>query len=371
MSALHEASCALRYYLAGDIGGTNSRFSLFSIEHVCHLDLGHGVPGTLQFRKTYKNDDYSSFLAVLQEFMNDPQSSPTIDVACFGVAGPTTNNWALLTNRGGWEIDGAALEKATGIRTVSVINDFVAAGYGVLTLNDDEECICIQKAPKVRTAPIAVVGAGTGLGECFMTPSPTVPAGQEHPEYSCFPSEGGHVEVAPKNALETELLAYMTKLHPARVSVERIVSGAGVAALYDFFAEKYPEKLDPELHAQINADESQKSGLVSMNQQDDICRMAMTMFVDVYGQEVGNCCLKFMPMGGLYLAGGISPKNVELLSDPNGPFLHSMLAKGRVSGFLKNIPVYCVMVDDVGERGARFVAHRSLLDLICHPPKKE
>jgi glucokinase len=240
------------FYLAGDIGGTNSRFSLFSIEHVCHIGHGQGVPGTLHFRKTYKNDDYPSFLAVLQEFMNDPQSTPAIAVACFGVAGPTSNNRAMLTNRGGWEIDGGKLEAATGITTVSVINDFVAAGYGVLTLDDATECVCLQDAPKLRSAPIAVVGAGTGLGECFMTPVASGPAGQV--EYTCFPSEGGHVEFAPKNPMEVELLAYMTELHPARVSVERIVSGAGVAALYDFFALKFPENIDAELHARVGWD---------------------------------------------------------------------------------------------------------------------
>jgi len=138
------------YYLAGDIGGTNSRFSLFSIENLCQIGHGEGVPGTLKFRQTYKNDDYPSFLAVLKEFMTDPQSSSSINVACFGVAGPTNSNRALLTNRGGWEIDGSSLEKETGISTVSVINDFVAAGYGVLTLNDATECVCIQ----VSSAPL-------------------------------------------------------------------------------------------------------------------------------------------------------------------------------------------------------------------------
>jgi glucokinase len=102
-----------------------------------------------------------------------------------------------------------------------------------------------------------------------------------------------------------------------------------------------------------------------MNQQDELCALAMNSFASIYGQEVGNCCLKFMPMGGVYLAGGISPKNIDLLRDPDGPFLRALLAKGRVAGFLKSVPVYCAMVDDVGERGARFVAHRSLLALMC------
>ena len=70
--------------------------------------------------------------------------------------------------------------------------------------------------------------------------------------YHCFPSEGGHVEFAPKNDIESELLAYLTILFPNRVSVERLVSGAGIAHTYDFFALKYPELVNVEFQAQVS-----------------------------------------------------------------------------------------------------------------------
>ena len=204
------------------------------------------VPGVLHFRETYVNTQFPTFLDVLKEFINDPRcGSKNIEVACFGVAGPTNRNKATLTNAVEWTIDGHSLAAETGIKVVQVINDFVAAGYGVITLCDDNDCVCIQRATKVRNAPICVVGAGTGLGECFLTPS-----GNE--VYTCFPTEGGHVEFAARTPLEREVLAHFTELHPARVSVERLVSGSGVVTLYDFFAAKHPELKDAPLHARVS-----------------------------------------------------------------------------------------------------------------------
>lgn len=75
----------------------------------------------------------------------------------------------------------------------------------------------------------------------------------------------------------------------------------------------------------MNLNQDKKAKLVAINRKtNEICKLAMDMFANAYGQEVGNCCLKFMPFGGLYLAGGISPKNIELLKDPNGSFLQSL-----------------------------------------------
>jgi glucokinase len=39
---------------------------------------------------------------------------------------------------------------------------------------------------------MACVGAGTGLGECFLAPG-------DNGEYVCYPTEGGHAEFAPRD----------------------------------------------------------------------------------------------------------------------------------------------------------------------------
>ena len=112
--------------------------------------------------------------------------------ACLAVAGPVKANKVRFTNRASWSIDGDEIAAAFQIRTVSLINDFLAMGYGILTLDEEKECVALQKAEKVRSAPIACIGAGTGLGECFLTPDSSG-------KYTCFPSEGGHAEFAPRD----------------------------------------------------------------------------------------------------------------------------------------------------------------------------
>jgi glucokinase len=66
------------------------------------------------------------------------------------------NNTAQITNRESWQIKGSNIEKLFGFKTVRLVNDFVAVGYGLLTLNENEECLVLQKGIKNKTAPIAV-----------------------------------------------------------------------------------------------------------------------------------------------------------------------------------------------------------------------
>eukprot|EP00595_Chromulina_sp_UTEXLB2642_P001647 CAMPEP_0196766012 /NCGR_PEP_ID=MMETSP1095-20130614/16996_1 /TAXON_ID=96789 ORGANISM="Chromulina nebulosa, Strain UTEXLB2642" /NCGR_SAMPLE_ID=MMETSP1095 /ASSEMBLY_ACC=CAM_ASM_000446 /LENGTH=117 /DNA_ID=CAMNT_0042125781 /DNA_START=839 /DNA_END=1189 /DNA_ORIENTATION=+ len=89
----------------------------------------------------------------------------------------------------------------------------------------------------------------------------------------------------------------------------------------------------------------------------------MEIFVTAYGSEAGVAALKWLPFGGLYLTGGITPKNIDLLTDKDGPFLSAFLDKGRVSGMLCSIPIYAVMTEDLGVRGAHLLAFRLLRDL--------
>ena len=112
-------------------------------------------------------------------------SHPVPAAACLAVAGVVFANSARLTNLD-WVVTGSEIAGQLGIGRVEVINDFVAQGFGALTL-DDSEVTCLHEATPVRDAPIVVLGAGTGLGEAYLTMGPS---GQ----YVCYPSEGGHKE---------------------------------------------------------------------------------------------------------------------------------------------------------------------------------
>ena len=99
-----------------------------------------------------------------------------------------------------------------GIGRVSLINDFAAIGYGVLGLKS-ADIYTMQAGEVDEKAPIAVIGAGTGLGEAFLINQGSNPR--------IFATEGGHTDFAPRNELEFQLLEYLKK----KYNVGRIFRG--------------------------------------------------------------------------------------------------------------------------------------------------
>lgn len=370
--------------LAGDIGGTNAR--LVSYSAPADADFGD-VKGLSKheiiLHKNYKNEDFLSFSAVLVEFLAEPlNAGPPFDACCFAVAGPVVNNQINFTNRDGWIIDRTTIMTDFGIKDVQLVNDFAASGYGLLALGP-EEVITLQEGKPRPDAPIALIGAGTGLGECYLSP-PTVDG--DIP--SSHPSEGGHVEFAPRSMVEEELLRHLqdtlgpsiggdksrvvrngaapdapplpdaVRLVRERISVERVVSGQGMANIYEFLRTRHPDQVDARIDAEYN-ETNERGRLIGKRQYNyPLFRSALEIMFGIYGSEAGNVALKYLPYGGLYVAGGIAPKNVELMQGADALFMERFREKGRMSSIMGDIPVHVVMKEDLGLRGAHIVASR-------------
>jgi glucokinase len=181
---------AANYVVVGDCGGTNTRLTLWDIpEGAASPKRGEQAPGRNVFEQKYLNEHYKSFVDVMKQFFNDAKSSVgdgKVGAACLACAGPIMDNSVVFTNVAtGWTIRGSDLSTELGIPRVRLLNDFEAMGYGLLTLADSE-CHVLQDALVVEGGVIATVGAGTGLGETFLTKDP------DSPHYVCWPSEGGH-----------------------------------------------------------------------------------------------------------------------------------------------------------------------------------
>merc|ERR1719198_1038118 len=183
-------------------------------------------PGELVFAKKYQNESHASFTEVCQLFLEEAKKSsgdpPVPAAVCLACAGGISDNTVDFTNVAkGWKIDGYQLQTTLGVPKVRLINDFVAQGYGLLTLSAKEVIQLNPNAEAVPGAPIACVGAGTGLGECYMT-------ADERSVYTCWPSEGGHAEFSPRSPLTGDLLNFLVKKFDKqgrkRVSMERVVS---------------------------------------------------------------------------------------------------------------------------------------------------
>mmetsp|Transcript_28301 Transcript_28301/g.68823 ORF Transcript_28301/g.68823 Transcript_28301/m.68823 type:complete len:479 (+) Transcript_28301:292-1728(+) len=385
--------------MSGDCGGTNTRLILFRVKPGYKAVKGTVPEGKVVFEKKYQNAQYKSFTEVCQLFLKEAAAAGggAPSVCCLACAGGIKDNTVSFTNvKEGWIIDGKHLSKTLAIPRVELINDFVAQGYGLLTLQP-HEVIKINDATPKPGAPIACVGAGTGLGECFLTSS--------NGEYTCFPSEGGHAEFSPRSEITTELLHFMRKkltefgtpekivrvfskwdtnhdgtidikeftkavsdldlrgLRPKRISIERIVSGPGIADIYDFLRLHwaYGPLVDAEYDAKyVQAEHFNRSAIVAKCAGEGklVCKKAIDIFNECYGSEVGVAALKWLPYGGLYISGGIAAKNPSWIKSDE--FLHAYADKGRMSVLVNSVPLFLVLTEDTGERGALFYAVQML-----------
>src|SRR5262249_31163651 len=146
-----------------------------------------------------------------------------------GVAGPVRNGRARVTNLP-WILDERALERKLELPRVLLVNDLVVAARGCLEVHESELVALTDELPRPNGNNLATRAAGPGLGEARL-----VWNGKRH---LVLPTEGGHCDFAPRSPLEVEIWQYFASRFKEHVSYERVVSGAGLGALYDFFASR-------------------------------------------------------------------------------------------------------------------------------------
>ncbi len=324
--------------LAGDLGGTHSRFGLFRIE---------GERCRLLFERSFLNQNYPGVERILEEFLKGQKPA----ISCIGVAGPVTGMRVKITNLP-WVIDGRSLQEMLSCR-VEIINDLVANAYGISVLQKRD--FVVLNRGKKREGNRALISAGTGLGEAVLFWD-----GREHIP---SPSEGGHAEFAPRNRQEMELLEYLLGLYN-HVSYERVISGPGLHTIYQFLKDKKKSGREPEWLSRKmeQEDPSLVISETARQKRNNLCTMALDLFVSIYGAAAGNLALQTMAVGGLFLGGGIAPRIIWNLKE--GPFLEAFKKKGRLSNLLTNIPVKVIMND----QAALFGAARYGMKLLCEYP---
>lgn len=331
--------------LAGDIGGTKTVLSLCE-----RRESGWAELATTTFPSAAHPGLEGPALAFLRD-----AGSPPIHAAAFGVAGPVEDGRVHTTNLP-WVVDARALATTFATEpasppTVAVVNDFEATARGLLELQT-HEVVVLQEAAVDHTAPIAVLGAGTGLGQAMLVPTAT--------GARVVATEGGHTDFAPRDEVEDGLLRFLRREFPDHVSYERVLSGAGLAALHAYVVESGLASSLPSTLARLDAeDPGAVIGELGSSEGDAACARAVRMFASIYGAEAGNLALKTLPRGGLYVAGGIAPKLLDVLR--SGAFLEAFLAKGRMRPVLETIRVAIVIEPRVALYGARALA-ASLLE---------
>jgi glucokinase len=263
----------------------------------------------------------------------------SLDGAAFGVAGPVMGGVAQLTNVP-WRVEASGVADRFGIRRVALLNDLQAMAYGVPAL-EESELHALQKGESTDGGNMAVIAAGTGLGEAFLhnVDGRLVPA----------PSEGGHADFAARTEREIVLLRDLIQRF-GRADVEHVLSGHGLVNIHRVtHAGGCPavvDESDPRAPGAIS--------LAALERRCAGCVEALSLFVGAYGAEAGNLALRTVSTAGLFVGGGIAPKILPALTD--GAFMLAFRDKAPFEQLMEKIPVKVILNPEVGLLGAAVYA---------------
>lgn len=324
--------------LAGDIGGTKSNLGLFE-------QASAGGDLKKLDEKTVPTHSFPSPEDMMVAFVNNRPSKVKIEAAAFGIAGPVTNGVCMGENLP-WkrEIRDTSLAQALGLKRASLLNDLAATANGVRFLKD-EQIVTLHAGQPVEHGTLAVIAAGTGLGEAALI--------WQGADYEPLPLEGGHTDLAIRNEEEVELFKFLLTVERP-VNQEAVLCGSGLFNVYRYLKStgRYPEP--PEMAQQIDAaGEKEKPGLVSqfgLARKAPIYEKALAIFISMYGARAGNLAMTLMATGGVFIGGGIAPKNLERLKD--GTFMQAFTDKGFFRRFMEKMPVHVVLEQKTALIGA-------------------
>lgn len=324
--------------LAGDVGGTKTILALF--------DVAGGEVKCLR-KEQFSSAHYPTFTELLATFLTDADC-PQITAVCIGVAGIVANGRCETTNLP-WVLSSKEIGERVNSQNVWLLNDLEATAWGLLDLSE-HNFVELNPDAQSRQGNIAVVAAGTGLGEAIIAWD-----GNNH---LVLASEGGHADFAPTNEQEMALLKFMLEKYPDHISCERLISGEGLVNIYRFLKHINHAPVNPETEQLMTEqDHAAVIGVAGVAGSDALCVEALKLFCRFYGSEAGNLALKCLPYGGVYLAGGIGAKILPVLRQ--GEFMHGFLAKGRCRPMLQKISVKVCTNPEVALLGALSYAKKN------------
>jgi glucokinase len=328
--------------VAADIGGTKTSVALIEAPTE---EAAASRSSVLLQRARYQSAQYPGLTEIVQEFLRKHDiPARSVKRVCAGIAGPVVEGHVETPNLP-WCVDAAEMRRALGVGAVTLMNDLEATAERAATLGPAD--VCTLNPGKQRSGPLtngAVIAAGTGLGMAILHPI----------DGAWWPvaSEGGHVDLAPRNEVEMDLLRFLRQRH-ARVSVERVLSGPGLLALYEFFEARSPGAANPEVRAELQAQVADAPRIVSeaaLTERCPVANEALNLFVSIYGAAAGNLALMAVSTGGMFVGGGIAPKILPRLRD--GQFLEAFTHKGRLSPLLESMPLQVILDEDAALLGA-------------------
>jgi len=329
--------------LAGDAGGTKTRLALYR-------QTGPQDRHDLECLAVtdFESKSAPSLEALVREFLEKHDCVGGIKAACIGVPGPIVYGTVRATNLP-WQIEEDTLAEKLGIPRFRLVNDHVATAAAIPLLGPDETAALHPGLEDRERRVFALLAPGTGLGQAYLVLN-------EHGRCYPFPSEGGHVEFAPRDELEFDLLRYLLDKFMSRVSIERVLCGPGLVNIYSFLRDRSyceePDSLREEMAASRHP-----AAVISgygLSGRFQICARALDIFAGLLGSRAGDIVLTYLSTGGVYLGGGIPPKIIGKLRE--GMTVDAYLRKGRLSPLVESTPLLVILDERAALLGAASIA---------------
>jgi len=297
------------FSLVADIGGTNTRVALAEGDRL--------LVGT---SRRYRNAEHSSLEAVLRRFLDDGGGVDCAG-ACIAVAGPVNDGVAELTNVD-WRIDTGTLARASRAETVALLNDLQAQGHSLGQIGDGDLHGIIPSPGHDTVGTQLVIGVGTGFN---IAPVHFTGSGR-----AVMPSEAGHASAPARTEADFRLMRFVetTRGFPA---IEEILSGRGLETVYAWLGHEAGDPRD-----------AKASDIISGFGSDPRSEPAMRTFARLLGAVAGDLALAHLPVGGIYLSGGVARAFAPHLVDLG--FVEAFRSKGRFTGFMAKFGV--TVIDD-------------------------
>lgn len=348
--ASQSASGTAGVVLAGDIGGTNTTLALVSTSNKRYEILERKRLGSRELTSVSDALHQARRAFGIELWRN-------IGSCCLCAAGPVDGQRARMSNLG-WDIDGEQVQQELGVAT-RVINDFTGICYGIPVLyrQSPEQFVAIPHTdgtvPEPSGSVIGVVGAGTGLGVGFLT---RMPDGS----VAAHPSEGGHSDFAPFDDETLALRSFVASRYDDIPGAECFLSGQGIVNIFDFVVSDTGGALSPTVQEILRLEPGDRPPSISANVDGDAaCRRTMDIFVRVYARFAASAALHFFATGGVFLAGGIVPRNRDLfLRQDRFMSTFERNYKATVRPLLRRVPVHIVADYSVSIYGAAYAAIR-------------
>lgn len=341
--------------LAGDIGATKTLIGLFDPPPA---GAARPRPGRIE---RFTTADHAGLPAIIDAYFG-ATPRPAIDAACFGVAGPVLGRRARLTNVS-WEVSADDIAARFAIPHVRLLNDLQSMAHAMPLLQADE-LRTLQAGHADETGNAALIAAGTGLSHSLLH--------RIDGRFVPTAAEGGHIDFAARTDREFALARALRSTY-GRAELEAVVSGIGLINVARFTHRaagagdadgEAPSLAEPRTCPiagvlEVHNDSAARVSAAAMDGSCAHCLEALEIFVSAYGAAAGNLALHAMAGAGVYIGGGIAPRNLPLMTD--GRFMDAFRAKPPMDGFLARVPVHIVLNRQVGILGAAVAASELLM----------